>query len=651
MYSADLNEFLQEDAERILGVLTSAGEARGFTHQDHMQTRAWREQIRVLKSALPGLDDTGLVGIAMEYPIPRRGKRIDAVLTTPKGLVVLEFKEGADAVVSAAREQVEDYSLDLRDFHSTSQGVVLWPIVVATKVERTVSPSVGNDVVRPTAISSSMSLRQNLETILYSLDGTPAPTIQHWIEGRYRPTPTIIEAACQLYSKMDVADIAHSQAGQGNLFETSQAVLYAIEKAQENNQKVICFITGVPGAGKTLAGLNIVHNRELHEGESLGVFLSGNGPLVKVLREALAQDEADRTGIKLGEARRKASTFVQNMHGFMDHHGDGEIPPPDRVVIFDEAQRAWNAAHSWRKFRRPASEPSMFLEIMSRHEGWATVVALVGGGQEIHTGEAGLGEWGRVLRDEYPDWSIAMSDRLVEGDHSTGGKNLFESWPDDLEIEENGALHLSVSLRAYRAERLSDWVATVLDGDSSRAAQIAESDLKDYPLVLTRDLVTVRDWLTSKRRGTRRSGLVASSGARRLRPHGIDVKADLGVEHWFLNPPSDVRSSSFLELAVTEFHIQGLEVDYAGLCWGGDLRRKGDQWTFHQFRGTKWQSVNNPERQQYLINKYRVLMTRAREGLVVWVPKGDPNDVSRSDEVYDGAFQYLIECGMCRIPD
>jgi DUF2075 family protein/broad-specificity NMP kinase len=459
------------------------------------------------------------------------------------------------------------------------------------------------------------------------------------------PTPTIIEAARVLYEGQNVREISRCHAGAENLTRTSAAIMRAIQLARSSSRKTICFVTGVPGAGKTLAGLNIVHNRELHEG-SLGVFLSGNGPLVRVLSEALARDDCRRTGRTISESRRRVSTFVQNVHRFIDAHFTGLTAPPDRVVVFDEAQRAWNAEQSRRKFKRDRSEPEIMLDIMDRHAGWAVIVALVGSGQEINTGEAGLSEWGRALAERFRHWNVLISPHLV-GEHNSGD-GLFRVPPDGLEVFQDRNLHLEVSLRSYKAEAVSEFVSHLLSMQVA-PARAALASCSDFPLLLTRDIGKARAWLKRRQRGSRRIGLIASSGGRRLRAHGLDVRTELDVENWFLNPPSDVRASCYLETPATEFGIQGLELDWTGVCWDIDLVPERDGWSVRAFKGTKWQSTHDQTRRQYVLNKYRVLLTRAREGMIIWVPPGDPSDWTRPPRKYDCIAEYLQSCGIKEI--
>ena len=456
-----------------------------------------------------------------------------------------------------------------------------------------------------------------------------------------------MEAARVLYEGQNVREISRCHAGAENLTKTSAAVMLAIQRARQDDRKLICFVTGVPGAGKTLAGLNIVHNRELHQG-SLGVFLSGNGPLVKVLSEALARDHCERTGQSIAESRRKVSTFVQNVHRFIDAHFGSATPPPDRVIVFDEAQRAWTREQSQRKFKRDSSEPEIMLDTMDRHDGWAVIVALIGSGQEINTGEAGLGEWGRALADRFRHWSVLISPHVARGDLECNGDPLFETPPSEVCMLEDAALHLNVSLRSYKAQAVSEFVAHVLSQqiDNARSALAA---CPEFRIAMTRDLATAREWLKRRQRGSRRIGLIASSGGRRLRAHGLDVRMELDVENWFLNPSSDVRSSYYLETPATEFGIQGLELDWIGLCWDIDLVPDGGVWRFQTFKGTRWQTVRDETRRRYVLNKYRVLLTRAREGMVIWVPKGNSADWTRPTSAYELTAEYLKSCGIPQI--
>nr|WP_275982431.1 DUF2075 domain-containing protein [Aquiflexum gelatinilyticum] len=608
------------------------------------QRTSWNHQITFLKDSVKNLPQEWT--LIFEYPIPRRSKRIDLILLAEDLIFVIEFKDKEKKFNSDAISQVEDYSLDLRDFHKESSGRSIIPIVWASEAkEKQNSYDDIGDFVKPTLFANNNTLhsviRSAFEYFTNSVNKKVIPGL--WNSSEYFPTPTIIEAAQHLFSGQNVREISRSHAGSENLTDTTDAILNAIKKAQNNNEKIICFITGVPGAGKTLAGLNIVHNVENNSGK--GVFLSGNGPLVKVLTEALSRDNSKRNQIPLAQSRREIA-FVQNVHQFLDFYHNNDQIPQDKIILFDEAQRAWNAEHSKRKFDRDYSEAQMLFNIMNRNSGWAVIVALIGSGQEINTGEAGLAEWGKTINKNFSNWKIYISPELKEGKSNIANYKLFETAPVDLSITELPELHLKVSIRSYKAEKLSEWVVALLEDEPLKAKELLQNHLKNYPIFLTRSLNTTRKFLRNKNRGNRRTGLVASSGARRLRPLGLDVTAEIDVANWFLNPKEDIRSSCFLELPATEFAVQGLELDWVGLCWGDDFRKESENWSFHAFKGTKWQLEKKDDRKQFIKNKYRVLLTRGREGLIIFIPEGSDTDHTRPKNNYENTYQYLKKIGI-----
>ncbi|MBI1760661.1 MAG: DUF2075 domain-containing protein [Acidobacteria bacterium] len=661
-YRASLIEFLADDPRRILGTLATESAKTGFTDLKQRQTGAWQKQIEVLKVTCSLLEnqftDCASWGLLLEYPIPRRQKRIDAVLLARNIIFCLEFKTENKIYSSHLKRQVEDYALDLRDFHEESCNRPIIPVAVALGAppsEVNSSPAT-SDLVRPVILAGASDLASRIATVFITegeLPDKPISTIT-WDLSSYHPVPTIIEAAEALFAGHNVREIAHSHAGAINLTLTSDKLIEIIQQAQRDNAKVICFVTGVPGAGKTLAGLNVVHNAVLRQDDRPpGVFLSGNGPLVRIVSASITRDFKQRT--RIGGAERTIGTFVQNVHSFVREALDKpDKPPVEHVIVFDEAQRAWDAVHNKKKTGSELSEPETILSIMGRHSGWAVVVALVGGGQEIHTGEAGLAEWGRSLRERFPHWQIAVSPNALSGDTSVAGQQLFADGKGGaLTIHQEPALHLEVNLRSFRARRLSEWVDAVLNGDALRAAGIV-ADLRDFPVAITRSLTTARTWLRKRARGLRRCGLVASSGAIRLRADGIELSSgfrqgnrDLYVQ-WFLADPSDVRSSNQLEIAASEFECQGLELDWVGLCWGGDFAFSlaTNDWNYRRFTGNRWGEVNKKVNRQYLLNTYRVLLTRAREGMVIWVPTGDHTDQTRSPALFDETAEYLKQCGL-----
>ena len=477
-----------------------------------------------------------------------------------------------------------------------------------------------------------------------------------WENASYRPTPTIVEAAERLFRGHTVAEISHNYAT--NLTATTDAIVSAITRSQRNNERTVCFVTGVPGAGKTLAGLNAVHDPRVHDdARPCAVFLSGNGPLVKVISEALTRDR-QANGMNRGDAAHRVRAFIANVHGFIDHYAV-EHPtnvPLQQAIVFDEAQRAWSADEVFKKHSICKSEPELILEIMERTTGWSTVVALIGGGQEIYRGEAGLEEWGHALNSREAPWRVMIAPHLInESDPSLAGHRLFVNRPPArLTVVPESSLHLSVNVRSHRARFIGNWVNSLLNGMQCTDRPGAG----DFPVVMTRDLRAARQWLNERMeadpsgRVLQRTGLLASSGALRLRPLGIEVSSGFrrGYEYadWFLNGLGDTRSSTALEVAATEFECQGLELDWTCVCWGGDMVINQDtrEWEFRKFTGSAWQQVRSPGNQVYLRNKYRVLLTRARRGMVIWVPPGELEDCSRDPRSLDATAAYLHAAGI-----
>lgn len=648
-YAAQLVNFLEAPIDELIGVLTTQAATRRLTGAvDNQQVAAWRESLRWLVEAsrllISERPATAQWYLCLEYEIPRRGSRIDAVLLADDLIFVLEFK--SNLVDLQARRQAEDYALELFDFHKASQSRRLLPIVCGANSPQEIVPLNANFGVAECSTCPPAFLGATIlaaHSSHHQPERTPI-TPQEWLQSPYHPTPTIIEAARALYAGHTIRELSQSEASSEHLRRTQEAVEDVVRQARAQQRRVICFITGIPGAGKTLAGLNVVHSLEAN---LKATFLSGNGPLVRVLQAVLAEDLSLREGITKSEASRRATALVTNVHKWIDEYGDKkpEDLPHEDVVVFDEAQRAWNREHSKRKFGRDTSEPEVMLEVMSRRK-TAVVVGLVGGGQEINTGEAGLSEWGRALTKRFSDWDIVVSPDMTSGTLQAGS-SLFPEAEDvpTNRVSNNPDFHLAVAKRSFRAELLSDWVEFVLSGLPDEASRVMES-LQRYPIVMTRDLSRAREWLRERTRGLRRCGLLASSGARRLRQDGLTVREQHSAVDWFLKPADDVRSSNFLELPLTEFGVQGLEVDWACVAWGGDLTRTQEGWLIRDFKGTRWQAVHRPERRAYSINRYRVLLTRAREGMVIWVPQGDPEDETRSPARHQSVWDYLTICGV-----
>src|SRR5581483_2756607 len=589
---------------------------------------------------------------------PRIGSRIDAVVIVGPIVFVLEFKVGASEHTRDQRNQVWDYALDLKYFHRGSHDAPIVPILVAT--EATYSDAqLGNpflDDVFPPALTNVEGLRHLLDDGISRITGTTIEPIE-WAKAPYKPTPTIIEAARALYAQHSVDEISRSDAGARNLAETSRRIETLIDEARAHKAKIIAFVTGVPGAGKTLVGLNIATKKYDKALDTHAVFLSGNDPLVMVLREALIRD-AVRQLAKVSkrqdrvDIRHEVKAFIQNVHHFRDAGvRDPAGPPADRVVIFDEAQRAWNREMTSEFMRRKKgvadfsqSEPEFLISYMDRHRDWAVVVCLVGGGQEINRGEAGISAWLDAVSEQFADWRVYVSPELMDREYAAG--HALERLSGRGNVHKDTALHLAVSMRSFRAENVSAFVKAVLDCEVAEAREALRRFVDRYPIAVTRNLSRAKRWVREHARGSERYGLVASSGAQRLKPHAIDVRVNINPVHWFLNGMDDTRSSYYLEDAATEFQVQGLELDWVCVTWDADLRFKAAAWQYHSFLGKRWTNVNKADRRQYLLNAYRVLLTRARQGMVICVPEGDASDPTRDPDFYDPTFSYLVDLGV-----
>lgn len=652
-YAARIGDFRAHHDDTIIAALVNAS---SFAVEP-AQRDAWSEQVAAMRQALAGWDETGL--IAFEFAVPRMGKRIDVLVVGGGAVFVLEFKVGETKFTAEAVDQVWDYALDIKNFHSTSHTATVVPILVATRAaDCSVYMAIESDrdgVIRP--LKSNGTSLANAMRAVSDRCRDRAIDASAWAEGSYKPTPTIIEAAMALYRGHNVEEISRREAEAINLTQTSNTVEQIIREARAKRQKSICFVTGVPGAGKTLVGLDIATRHIDKASDLYSVFLSGNGPLVAILCEALARDKVARAKqtdrpIKIGEARSEVRAFIQNVHHFRDECiRDGSKPPLEHVALFDEAQRAWNQEQTASFMRRKKghadfamSEPAFLISCMNRHDDWAVIVCLVGGGQEINTGEAGIGEWLRAIRADFPAWHVHLSPTLQDTEYAAG--KAMQLLHGHSNVRTHASLHLSVSMRSFRAEHVSGWVKAVLDVDRE-AARVAWSSITPrFPIVMTRDLATARAWLRGHARGTERYGLVVSSQAHRLKPEAIDVRVNIDPVHWFLHPREDVRSSYYLEDAATEFQVQGLELDWACVVWDGDLRFSPAGWEHWGFRGDGWQRIRKPERQAYLKNAYRVLLTRARQGMVVVVPEGDENDPTRAPAIYDSTFEFFRDLGV-----
>lgn len=705
LYGSNFEEFYNKEDSSILGVLCDKYHGVALT----TTREAWKGEIAIIKQVLsPFRGKDGR--IIFEYDIPRLSKRIDVVLLLDGIVFCLEFKVGESQILEADVDQVLDYALDLKNFHKFSQDRIIAPILIATNyrdASSEVQMSVYDDRVINPLVTGKDGISKLIAEVLRKFPNE-SPVDPNWIISPYAPTPTIIEAARTLYESHSVEDITRHEADKVSTDRTIAYILEVIQKSKKNQEKSICFVTGVPGAGKTLVGLDVAI-KQTYQGQDKpvkdegAVYLSGNGPLVAVLTEALAQDNYKKCrerneSKKISDSRREVSKSIQMIHRYRDNmlakiknpvengileidlekairqaqSGFGEV---EHVAIFDEAQRSWTHKRLADYLKRggtygnklkvpnfPMSEAAFLIWSLDQREDWATIVCLVGGGQEINTGEAGISEWIKALNEKFPHWKVYISPKLTDAEYAEGKVNELLKGNKNVTYSED--LHLGVSLRSYRAEKLSAFVHALLMFDENAANIYAE--IKDkYPIVLTRDMTKAKKWLHEKVRGTERTGVLVTKESARYKPLAIHILAsgDENAVHWFLEDKADTRSSNYLEDAATEIQVQGLELDYTCLLWDADMRCENGKWHFYRFNGqTKWveqtgETEGNQELIKYMLNAYRVLLTRARAGMIICVPAGNANktstgfweDSTRLPEYYDGTYQYLKSLGIQEI--
>lgn len=654
-YFNKIELFITDDADSILGKLVKLSFE---TNRD--QKDAWINQIKHLQVKL---SESKCVGnIIFEYDIVRLGKRIDVILLIKHMVFSLEFKNGATLYKARDAEQAEDYALDLKNFHKESENLYVCPILVATEAYARHNKV---DAYPDKQVMLQYANKENIMSCIsnvYKVYGSDEEfDFEKWYNSKYCPTPTIIEAAIETYISNTVSEIAHSEAGQEDIDKCEQEIQGIINFAKENKKKCICFVTGVPGAGKTLVGLNLASKIMSEDKCSKAVYLSGNGPLVEVLREALIRNSIER---KVHDAKDKkdikktskiaVQAFIQAAHTFRKQYIlDFNDVPVENVIIFDEAQRCWNKeklSHWTRnKINKDIdmSEPHCFIDIMNRRKDWAVIICLVGLGQDIYDGEVGINEWFNSIIKNYSDWYMYYSPEIFKQIEDLDiNKNLLIGVEHAYERE---ALHLSTSIRSFRSEQLSELVDELLAGNSQKVRKLYEKTNNDYPIYVTRNIKKAKQWARNKVRGSQRCGIIACSSAQRLKPEGIYVPTDIDAINWFLAPKEDLRSSNAMEIVASEFKVQGLEIDYSVVCWDADLRRVNDKWEYYNFKGSKWVRRNKQEQQRYLLNAYRVLLTRARQGMIIFIPEGeDPEiDATRNRVYYNNIYLYLVKkCGI-----
>ncbi len=658
-FRATVGELLSLSDGEILSRLSVGYANRGYTSQFSDQILTWEHDLQSLRATLniciqqiPGASHWGTL---IEFSIPRKEKRIDVVLLIGNEVVILEVKSSNPSL--EALRQLQEYALLLHYFHNGTAEkrivpILIWPdapkATLNSLQQMEMFPQLAAYWINGLIQSSWQTLPEILNEIAVRSIGTA--NISAWDESPYHPVPSIIEAAVALRTGLSIREIAHSEASEHEIGAVRQAIQTVVDRAEERREHAICFLTGVPGSGKTLVGLSLAHS-EQNQRNAIH-FMSGNGPLVKVLQHLFTQ-EGRRDGANTVMARIKARTLIENVHVFARNYMEDDLgQPSNHAIIFDEAQRAWNKAQNLKKFKRDYSEPQMLLGIMERHPDWSVIVALVGGGQEINDGESGLEEWGRALIERPKPWKIFASPEVLKGGPSTAGHRLFAIPQNSLGVTTLDELHLRTSNRSLRAENLAKWVNLVIEGDAVGARSLNVTSR--FPIFLTRDLDEMRHALRRFAIGGARFGLVGSSGAARLRAEGLEPSspfhAEYPWEHWYLAGQSDVRSSFQCEVFATEFEIQGLELDWIGLCWGGDFAwDENGKWQLRSFRpgsNNRWITIKNPDKRVYKQNAYRVLLTRARQGMIIFVPSGDANDPTTCPQELNATAEFLQRCGI-----
>ncbi|MFC1529649.1 DUF2075 domain-containing protein [Gemmatimonadota bacterium] len=663
-----IQELLESSDRELLADLHSAYATDGFVSQYTSQTHAWEISLAQIKAGLRHVvnhyPNAARWNVLLELPLYRLRRRVDLLIALPQVLVVLEIKVGEEHFLSSDRLQVEEYALDIRDFHEYGSGIPIIPVLWSTEaeVQHFYLPCLDSRVAGTVVELGKEQLGPFLQELAQQIHSLPSVVHEDWGSGAYKPVPSVIEAATSLFAGHSVNEIA--QADAANLAEAAETIVSLIDHARSNRRRALILLTGVPGSGKTLAGLQVVHRAvetsPRREGDV--VYLSGNTPLVTVLREALTEDEyhrlkRDGEAVKKGDVRNSVRARIQHIMDFLKEYvsDPDSRPPHERAIVFDEAQRAWDAAYGKQKFGRGASEPALLLDIMSRHPDWSVIIGLIGGGQEINSGENGMAEWGDALRampyERKREWVIYGPPGMSEGDQATAFLGLGDL--PGIEIHEEDNLTLTVPLRSYRSPLVANWVEAVLDARREEANALM-SEIREFPIRLTRDPAELKQWLREQGRGERRYGLVASSCASRLRAEGFGVSLSASdgkdIANWYLASRNDVRSSYFMEVIANEYTTQGLELDFIGLCWGGDLYQDKGRWVTRRFTGSSWKFARGDTR-RFILNSYRVLLTRAREGLVIWVPRGSTEDPTRDPRKFDDIAEFLADCGATLLAD
>ena len=700
-YTSSIKEFFSTDENAIIGVLTQ----NNSFDSKRTTIMSWKEEINTIKIALSEYQtEDGF--LAFEYTIPRIDGRIDCVIGLRGILFVLEFKTGDSQDDNVDKDQLIQYSTDLKNYHFESYDIPLVPMWVIPNadvpVARVMHPKTNENIFGLMTVCNSTISYVFKKVLSSELVGGSVINADNWLHSPYCPTTNIVDAARKLYANHKVEDINRSDARGEDLVRTTDTIINLINQAKERNEKYLCMVTGVPGAGKTLIGLSVATLHQNEEQTNRSVYLSGNRPLVMVLQEALARDARDRSKdelekklatindknekraykkshkVSMTDIRSRIKQFIQPvpnwrkeyLKGIMvsgkgndvsivkdsnyRYNGEGEyFVPYDHVSIYDEAQRAWEAKENASYVRKKEkhlsnfpewSEPRFLISCMDRHPDWAVYICLIGNGQDINHGEAGTAEWIRSIK-HFDNWqTFAPSDILNDKEVAKEANGLKINYLDHL--------HLSTDLRSIRAENLAALVDAILCMKEETAKSLL-SELDRYPIRITRDLKKAKQWVKGNARPNERYGALASSKGQRLKPEALVLlpanSSETEVIPWFLGDKTNVNSSYYMEDVATEFQVQGLEIDWAVVAWDADFQYSEEGWKQYQFRGSKWMNINKDEIRRYQINAYRVILTRARRGMIIYVPEGNNEDHTRKCEFYNGTYNYFKKIGIKEI--
>jgi hypothetical protein len=674
-YVKDREIFVRDSVQTVVGELASGAAAEGL-HIDPPQHEEWRSsvgilqrelqrrtsEIELLKAALADPDLHPFRHVLLEFDFRRRGLRIDCVLLGDGIIAVVEFKRTRFG--AADREQVTNYAVNLVEFHEETRRLVdeertiVAPVLTLTAGKADKSRSFTSEFLRDPWASvlarpiecDAATLHAALHFALGLRRGHTVINCARWLGSRFAPSSSILDAAISLYGQHDVSAIAAHAAPVHLIERCAEEVAEIAGLSLRDGVNRIIFVSGAPGAGKTLVGLKLAFDKRLR-GDA--VFVTGNAPLVEVIGAALKgaykrrSRQAVNAVVNSGYAREDAARVIGmsvfklvKAHAFLGERG-AELGSADgRVVIFDEAQRTYRKGRI--VLRKPLAddEAKLILESLQQtHPGGAVVVALIGHNQAINSGEMGISAWFKAAVE--CGWRFVISDQTLALEEISGSG----TWAEHPLRDRLVTGHLPHSMRYYRNGDIERWADHVLANRPDRACQLArELDERGDTVWITRSLATAREWVRERRVGQERAGIIASGQARRLAAEGLFVDFKPDIAAWMLSPAGDVRSANMLETVQNQYQVQGLELDYVIVCWDGDLRRGTSAWNAWKMSGTVWKRDKEIEIAK---NGYRVLLTRARKGMIVFVPSGDSNaeDETRPVSMYDDIASYLIRCG------